>query len=218
MRQLFFIGFALFFFIRLEAGTGLRDISGAVKKTEMSFVSYLLRSETIKIRFPSDGQQPAPEVVRQFATPQQSMFPWFWCKEFAVLLNIFEGDIPEEFETLIHNPIGRELLYRICIELLRVNDKGESCFPDGTAREEGSIKKVHFAKSEVTESCFEEFSSSEVLFFKLLEYFYELCPKRGVEVLKNMLYATYGETKVEEWIAYYKPLWENEGKVVSAFG
>ena len=221
MKRIFFIGFALFFFDRLDAKTHLRDISGVTKKAEGRFTSYEISissipagCKTVKVSFPSDGQQPSSAEVSLLATPQQELFSRIFYKEFFTLLHVFEDAIPEEFEILTQNPIGRALLYRICIELLRVNDEGKSCFPDGTARPEKSIQGIHFVKTDPVEPCFEGLSYPELLFFKLLEYFYKLQPKREVEVLKKMLYATYDEAEVEKYIAHYKPLLGNDKKVV----
>ena len=221
MKRIFFIGFALFFFDRLDAKTHLRDISGITKKAEGRFTSYEIPitslpmgRKTVKVSFPSDGQQPSSAEVSLLATSQQELFSGVFYKEFFILLHVFEGVIPEEFEILTQNPVGRALLYRICIELLRVNNDGKLCFPDGTARPEGSIQRVHFAVTDFVEPYFEGLSHSELLFFKLLEYFYKLQPKREVEVLKNMLYATYDEAEVEKYIVYCKPLLRSDEKVV----
>ena len=221
MKRIFFIGFALFFFDRLDANPHLRDIPGATKQVEGKFTSYEIPTssipigcKTVKMSFPSDGQQPSSAEVSLLSTPQQELFPGVFYKEFFTLLHVFEGVIPEEFEILTQNPLGKALLYRICIELLRVNNKGELCLPDGTARPEGSIQRIRFAITDFVEPWFEGLSPPELLFFKLSEHFHKLQPKREVEELKSMLYATYDEAEVEKCIAHYKPLLRNDEKVV----
>ena len=193
----------------LNAETHLKDVPGAIREEKKGLTSYKLGSA--KIYFTSEGQQPPPNSVEARSKVNDAEI---FYKTLFLKFEVFEGDIPKAFENLAQNPIGMALLYRICIELLRVNDDGKFCFSDGTIREKNEEEK-YFPRIDLSTSRIEISSFEQFLFFKLLEYFHELQPKRTIETLKDMLYIECGEDVVNEYISQKKREGEKDEEIIS---
>lgn len=236
IQKILFIIFLLCFTEKVNAENHLREVPNTIKVETETYALYELyvsvsypnspipeviplekhlNDTNIRVIFPKDGQQPSSAEVGRFSTPQQDH--WSRCKNLAIWyylffknLDIFEDGIPESFHYLAENPLGRALLYRICIEVLRVNEEGKPCFQDGTIRPEGSLK---FRKDTPPAPGFENLGdikgfealmSCEDLFFKLLRYFHTLQSQRTDEELAEILRRNYGCKAIDSLLAKYK--------------
>ena len=195
------------FWIRLNATLPLKNILWVTREEEVGFKSCPLKPAAIY--FPFYCQQPSSEFVEVFSNVENA---GFFYKTLFLNFGIFGDDIPEAFGNLSQNPIGRALLYRIGIELLRVNENREPCFSDGKIRPKNG--KTYFPGIDSAPVCTEIPSSEQFLFFKLLKYFHKLQPERTTDILKNMLCTELGEDVVNKYISQKKE--EEEKEIVSS--